>query len=754
MNTYESLTTEQIIELMESALNLKFSTEQLRILKNDYENPLLINACAGAGKTTIFILMILLAITKGIVDPQEVLGITFSNKSKSDIQARYQKYIQKLEDVGIVISLENIPKFTTFHSLFFQLLTTNEQYRSVEILSDRRQFANELKESIHYHDALRTDQELIGAFFRISDFLINKDLTDDGIIPRECENKAKSLVIEKINSYLRNRETDEFFEDYFTVMESYQKLKKENGLIDFNDMKMLLLKSVQDEKDLNQYRRIMQQYELVLIDEFQDIDLLQWRLISQLISSDSLNRIMMIGDDDQSVYSFRGSDPQYIMRYHDLLPQIKTLNLSVNYRTGGNILKAAVPMIEKNHIRIKKSLRALKSEQGKVVWENNDANDFQQLEDVIKKIRDPKIANDKIALLVRYNSSRTIAADFLANKNIYANLNNPKLVLQRNKSYLIIVELMRAFWTNRYKYFRAHTNSIGFRAYSNHVNALIEKYHKQRIVKLDNYLAIAEDNLNDLFRTESEMEAFDEEIISKYRTFAELKTRFDASLPQKLFAIIQELTNEYFTRMIGQNYLSSKDVQELFSYLEQELDCCDDLNEFFLNEDKKEKILTSELLLAQQKEQVQFLSLHQAKGLEFDYVYLIGINDKELKQDTVVINDYFPPTISFEQFVTKFDLFAAKDWDNLRIILKKAEIREFIEFHRDNKIEQVGLVNLRQDPRKLQAISELYQGVIKYSKFIEEERRLLYVGITRAKIELHLEIINNYNPLLKELYLT
>src|SRR5699024_4443793 len=114
------------------------------------------------------------------------------------------------------------------------------------------------------------------------------------------------------------------------VVTYYQELKIQNGLVDFNDMKMLLLKSMKDKKYLKQYQDVMKQFKLVIIDEFQDIDNLQWKIISKLLSTETVDRLVVIGDDDQSVYSFRGSNPKYIMNYHELMPTAQTLNLSTN----------------------------------------------------------------------------------------------------------------------------------------------------------------------------------------------------------------------------------------------------------------------------------------------------------------------------------------------------------------------------------------------------------------------------------------
>src|SRR5699024_513019 len=156
-----------------------------------------------------------------------------------------------------------------------------------------------------------------------------------------------------------------------------------------------------------------------------DIDKLQWKIISKLLSSETMSRLVVVGDDDQSVYSFRGSNPKYIMNYHEPMPTAQTLNLSTNYRTGGKILCAAIPGITSNSIRLEKSLQAFNSEKGTIfTYEPNDSEEYGILKHLAEQVNDPRIDNKEIAVLVRYNASRTIAADWLANHNIYANINN------------------------------------------------------------------------------------------------------------------------------------------------------------------------------------------------------------------------------------------------------------------------------------------------------------------------------------------
>ncbi|GEO78024.1 ATP-dependent DNA helicase UvrD [Companilactobacillus mindensis DSM 14500] len=759
MDTQSIISTDTIISLMESGLDLTFSKEQQRILSNSHETPLLINACAGSGKTTIFILMILVALTRNLVEPQEVLGITFSRKSKLDMDHRYNEYVDELFNVGL--NYENLrPDFFTFHSLFLRLLMTNEEYREIHVLDGYSCFEKQLSERITHPSKVMSKSEILNQIFSLNNYLINQNLTIDGLNLNGSEKMTDQQVVDILSQYTREVHDWGFYQDYFEVINYYQELKAQNGLIDFNDMKLLLLRSMKQERNLKKYRDIMSRYKLVVIDEFQDIDSLQWEIISKLLSKETLDRLIVIGDDDQSIYSFRGSDPKYIMNYRNLMSNTKTLNLSTNYRTGGNILRCVIPSITKNSIRLNKSLGAVDSQTGKIFFykpQENTVKTESILEHLVGQIENSNIDNNDIAVLVRYNSARSIAADWLANRKIYSNLGNNKLVLQQNTYYKVIVELMRALWDDKFKYFYGQSRRIGFRNYTDHIDEIKLRYGKVRIVKLSKYLDLVKDTMSSLTKTELDDygESFDVQVIKEFNMIQALKknggSKNNSDITLKLFNSAKELSSKYFDFMCSNKYISIKELTKLFTYLEDEVSEISSPNTFFTQEDKKEAILTKKGEFVSQKFQVQFLSLHQAKGLEFKYVYLYGLTDKELHRGSLQINEYFHPNISFNDFVGIFSnqLFSYKK--KMDGYFENALIGEYSDLLDDENFDVNDIKRSMTAKDNMGLVIALYNATKEYSAFIEEERRLLYVGVTRAKLELNVDISADCNPLLFEL---
>ncbi|KRN99012.1 UvrD-helicase domain-containing protein [Companilactobacillus kimchiensis] len=760
----QDLSTQEIIDLMESGLNMKFSAEQVAILKNDFMRPLLVNACAGSGKTTIFILMALIAIAKGNTEPNEILGITFSHKSRVDMGERFDNFVSELSDTGLDLSYGR-PNFTTFHALFYQLLRQNPEYRTAQILTTYRLFIRDLSDQIKHPSNVITKAEMLEEMFDLNGYMINQGLTRDGILPDESVGKPLNEAIKVMAEYSRQNHTDEFYEDYVDVINKYQELKRQNGYIDFNDMKLLLLESMNDPQYLQYYQNIMSRYKIAVIDEFQDIDNLQWQIISKLLSPETMAHLIVIGDDDQSIYSFRGSNPKYILNYKRLLPNAQKHNLSTNYRTGEKILKRVIPLIKKNHVRLDKELLSGRKDQGKFVLYSSKksgfSDDSKMLRRLVKQINDPEINNDDIAILVRYNSSRMLLADWLANQKIYANINNAGAILQNNLVYRIITELMKSLWQDKYKYFADQANRIGFRAYKDHTTK-VEARTDDKFHKLSKYLLGAEaynaETNTPYKRTDDRVKVYFNSI-KRFRTRMdeadneESRTKLAKSLIKDLYKAATKLTDKYFDYMEEKNFMSKVEVNDIKKYLEEELDKYDNIDDFFFDEEHKKEILSDRMEQGKQEHRIQFLSLHQAKGLEFKYVYLYGLTNKEVESAGKVLNDWFPPEMPFDQFTKQWKLVYNQSFKFLENALKSAHIDDYKDITNNNAFNPINIEKTLAKKKEFAMFHAFYKEVENYSAFIEEERRLLYVGVTRAQQELCLRIAPDSNPLLFDLNL-
>ncbi|MGP3640605.1 UvrD-helicase domain-containing protein [Lentilactobacillus hilgardii] len=756
-----NLSRDQAINLLESATGMTFSTEQLAILRQPYQQPTLINACAGSGKTTIFMLSALVAIMTGKISPENVLGITFSKKAQTDMENRYRQCLMQLKAVGIDLAAEGMPYFSTFHALFYRLLRTTPEFRETKVLTSYRQFSLPLTRLIkHTHSQVNSPSEILDNMFELAEFIINRGISHNAFADLSDPKQLKAQLGE-----VGEDEYDlDFYTDYLAVMTQYMILKRQNSFVDFNDMKILLRQLLDQPDHVRSFHQIMTRFKLVVMDEFQDIDNLQWDIMTRLLSQEALSRLIVIGDDDQSIYSFRGSNPKFILKFHGILPGAKTYRLSTNYRTGGQILSEAKPLIKHNYVRLAKELKAFNEKKGQVHVYPLKTAGFDPNSDMFTKlvsqIRDPEIDNHQIAVLVRYNSDRTLVADWLANQQIYVNINNRGAIFQHTLIYRILVNLMQAFWQNRFQPFHEQATRIGFTTYRRHVTEIDKA--AGGIDSLSDYLEIATKYNLQHQRTENQKRfakidtrvrmAF--KIIKEQRQDVE-KANSETSIGDVFMQIwntVLELTATYFDYMTKNDFVSKDTFKDMTTYLHTEIKQITDPDVWFDQEDQKRQLLEANIQKGVSLENdVQFLSLHQAKGLEFKYVYLYGLSDKQLPVGTTIINDWFHPDISFEDFIDRWnDLVTRQRVKELTGILEAAFI-DITEEVRKNKHIDLNHIEIEKcHDLDLDLLHNWYTAIRHYSQFIEEERRLIYVGMTRTKTVLNVSVGLNASPLLRQ----
>lgn len=233
----------------------------------------------------------------------------------------------------------------------------------------------------------------------------------------------------------------------------------------------------------------------------------------------------------------------------------------------------------------------------------------------------------------------------------------------------------------------------------------------------------------------------------------ESQEKISKALIKDLLQAAIKLTDKYFDYMIQKKFMAKSEVNEIKNYLEEELETYHNIDDFFFDEEQKKSILSSQVERNKQEHHIQFLSLHQAKGLEFKYVYLYGLTNKEVEKPGLSINEWFPPDMTFEQFTKKWSLIYNKSYEYLGTALGATRITDYQDFWKNNAFNPINLKSTLDKKKETTMFHNFYQEVKNYSEFIEEERRLLYVGVTRAQEELCMRIAPDSNPLLFELNL-
>ena len=285
--------------------------------------------------------------------------------------------------------------FGTFHSVFYKILRKSRRYEATEILSERQK-TDYIREIIGRYGISSND------ISELSQNIIN----DIGNI------KGNMLNVQEYEPSCCKKE------DFIKVYNAYNLELKKDGKMDFDDiLRECYLLLCENHTILEQWREL---YKYILIDEFQDINRIQMNIIELLASP--LNNIFVVGDDDQSIYGFRGARPEIMIEFKDYYPEAELIVLDVNYRSTQSIINVAGRVIENNKTRLDKCAHA-----------NNDKdfqpdirkfrNQVEELKFVVSKIKEYEnqgISLSEMAILVRNNSQIQEISSFLKNRKIEA----------------------------------------------------------------------------------------------------------------------------------------------------------------------------------------------------------------------------------------------------------------------------------------------------------------------------------------------
>lgn len=370
-------------------LEKELNPQQLNAVLNN-DNSLLIFAGAGSGKTRVLTYKIAYLIKEKGIDPFKILAITFTNKAANEMKNRVINLVGKVGQYMWV---------STFHSFCARLLR-NEISR----LGYNEKFV--IYDS---DDSLK---------------LISKCISDAGYDVKMVSPKSVQDAISSSKNKLRDQDTflkkafDPFEKIAANIFQIYQnELHKANAL-DFDDLLLLtvnLLKLYPDVKE-----KYQNQFAHILVDEFQDTNLAQNEIILLLYNGN--NKIFVVGDDDQSIYSWRGAEVSNIINFEKNFSNTMIIKLEQNYRSTGYILDAANELIKHNYSRSKKKLWT-ENNKGELISKFRAANEQEEAKFIAKKIRDLISENNKksfrdFAIFYRTNAQSRAIEEVFIRENI------------------------------------------------------------------------------------------------------------------------------------------------------------------------------------------------------------------------------------------------------------------------------------------------------------------------------------------------
>ena len=363
-----------------------FNKSQIQAISH-MDGPAMVLAGPGSGKTTVITHRIKNLIEKAEVRPENILVVTFTKAAAISMQKRFSTLMNGGK--GQLVT------FGTFHSVFYKILRKSRRYEATEILSERQKtdYIREIigRDGISSNDISELSQNIINDIGNIKGNMLNAQEYE----PSCCKK-----------------------EDFIKVYNAYNLELKKDGKMDFDDiLRECYLLLCENHTILEQWREL---YKYILIDEFQDINRIQMNIIELLASP--LNNIFVVGDDDQSIYGFRGARPEIMIEFKDYYPEAELIVLDVNYRSTQSIINVAGRVIENNKTRLDKCAHANNNKdfQPDIRKFRNQVEELKFVVSKIKEYENQGISLSEMAILVRNNSQIQEISSFLKNRKIEA----------------------------------------------------------------------------------------------------------------------------------------------------------------------------------------------------------------------------------------------------------------------------------------------------------------------------------------------
>ena len=368
-------------------MNLKKLNDSQKAAVKAVDTPVLIFAGAGSGKTRVLTYKISYLIKENIVKPEEILAVTFTNKAAGVMKQRVSDLLKG--------NVQNI-NIGTFHSICAKILRNEIRH-----LGFTKNYA--------IYDA--SDQISL-----IKVIMAENNLTKNNVMPKTVRNKISSYKSQLINPKaalkFANNIQDKIIVD---IYKSYNSSLKENNAVDFDDLLNFPLEI------FNNHPRILGKYQklwkYILVDEYQDTNKAQFLLVKML--AEKHRNICVVGDDDQSIYAWRGADIRNILDFEKDFPECETFTLENNYRSTNQILQAAQSVVRNNLDRVDKDLLSVNGE-GDLIGVIETHDEMEEADAVInalqKEIKMKKRTFNDFSILYRTNSqSRALEDSFRRN---------------------------------------------------------------------------------------------------------------------------------------------------------------------------------------------------------------------------------------------------------------------------------------------------------------------------------------------------
>ena len=551
---------------------MRFSKEQsVAIMHTD--GPMMVIAGPGSGKTTVITRRIKYLIESAGVSPADILVITFTKAAATEMEQRF-KAITQGESYQV--------RFGTFHSIFFWIIKRAYGLDNSSVINEteKRNMLDGIVKSMSVEHDNRED-------------VISSIMSQIGLV--------KCNMID-IDNYYSSDMPEEYFRE---IYKRFEHEMKRAGKIDFDDMMVMCYELLIKRPDiLNQLRNV---FKYILVDEFQDSNKLQYEIL-KLLSKPAEN-VFIVGDDDQSVYGFRGAKPEIMQAFTKDFNKVKITYLSENYRCGKSISAASIKVISENRNRFKKKLVSAGKSDGIVkIIHPMDARDESLL--IIKSLKEHYnmgIPYEQQAVLYRTNNEPRILVYRLNEFNIPFTISDSMPNIFEHFVVKNILDYIRMALGDRSRSTFLRIMNKPSRYISRDIlweetidfNKLMERLHRKEYV------------VENLYKLEADLR-----LIAKMKPYAALNfirksVGYDGYI--KDYCEYRQMDSAEFY-----------DLLDTFAGLIQDMTNFGEMFEFI---DNYTEVIKTQQKHSKDRNGVNLMTMHSSKGLEFQVVHIIEAVD-------------------------------------------------------------------------------------------------------------------------------
>lgn len=569
---------------------MAFHESQLRAIRHK-DGPMMVLAGPGSGKTTVITHRVKYLVEKHGVEPGGILVITFTKAAALEMKQRFQK----------LMGGRTLPvSFGTFHAVFFSILKHAYRYDATNIVREeqRVQFIRELMDKLELD--VEDEAEFIGSVLSEISAVKGDMINLDYYYSRNC--------------------SEEVFKKLY---HGYEDALVQKNLLDFDDMLVMCYELFTQRGDI--LSAWQKKYRYILVDEFQDINRVQYEIVKMLALPE--NNLFIVGDDDQSIYRFRGAKPEIMLGFQQDYPQAKQTLLGINYRSTANIVETAGRLIAHNRTRFPKDIQAARGNGRPVVtavWADAQA----ETRGIVEEIQ------DYVQMGYRY-------ADIAV---LYRTNMEPRLLMERLMEFNIPFQMRDALpnlydhWITQdvLAYIRIAQDELAKHRRARRAEAIRIINRPKRFVSRDALEGqeISWDAVKSWYQDKDWMVERIEQLEYDLKMIGKMAPAAAVNYIRKAVGY-----DDYLREYAEYRRMKAEELLEVADQLQESAAGFKTMEAWFLHmEEYSEQLKQQAARKERDMDCVSLMTMHSSKGLEFPIVYILDANERVTPHHKAVLD--------------------------------------------------------------------------------------------------------------------